>query len=412
MPSNGFCLPSPKTRKYNSYPHSCAILPTSVVLIFFLIYYRQMFNLFGAFTGQILTLTLLLPVLFRPLFKKHTYADSVVMLSPLSMLLSVLLVFVYGLSWSLIVTALLSLSVLLTNVRALQRFAARLYVDYYSLTFRIAAFLESVFVIAALCALFVFHPLTGMLAEKKLYTGSFTRGFTEKRELFRPVNLITYSYGFENADSARSGKTEAHKAASDAALPLILFLPDIYTTAEDSALRLGAAAQQGFCVLSGDFYAPDVLQSGFSASFFNRRSTQAFVRHRLLYRQPPQTDVKSALIEQRKKELEALLVIAGTRFSSVVIVTEGEALVPARELSEKYAGFVRGVFDAASVPGTVYAKKTADLCLLGPPDAFFIFHNLYGTSLEAFFELQRAEKKNKSYKTFASALVSYVEEKR
>lgn len=360
-----------------------------------------MFGFSEAFIGELFVLLLLISVLTRPLFKKHKYADPVVMVSPLCVGLAIVLIFIYGLSCSRIITFMLSMLVFFTNIRALQRFESKFYVDYYSLAFRIAAVVETLLIICTVVVFFFFRPsVPAFYPERKVYTGSLAHGFTAEFELFRRVNLVTYRYG-----------------VYDRGKPLVVFLPDTYTTAEDSQLRLSACAHKGISVFTGDFYGDSGIQAPYSF-FLKSGSTKRFFLHHLINANETfSQEIRQKLIERNMREAETLLVIAGDFSESVIIAAECDSLETARSLQKKYPGFVKGVFNAsAGLP--YYEQRKADLSFVEPLDAFFMFYKAersrpgtfsFTDTVKRFFALQREERENKSYNLFAEALYSYME---
>ena len=396
-----------------------------------------MLGLSDEFLGQAAVLLLLLPVLFRPFFKKHAYADSTVTLSPLSVVLALLLIAVYGLSYALAAITVIALSVLLINIRALQRFNSRLYVDRYSMAFRIAAVIESIVVLFALAALFVLRPEPAPTEpQRTLYTGSFSRGFVPKREFFRRTSLITSLYEPRSNNAAEGNNTAAGTAGSAPKKKRIaVFVPDIKNVGGDSALRLSAASMQGITVFTGDFYEPSLLKNTPNKMLFNRFHTKAFSLHRL-YRNPKLFGaVKADLLVQKKAETEALLIKAGEYADSVVLVTEGDSLLCAKELYAKYPSFVRGIFDSSTLQGIgnapsgsrldtfnsgislsaelqkaadYYSAQRADLLFVNPSDSLALFYTDF-KNIGGFFAARRTEKTNQSPVRFAGALKSYME---
>ena len=396
-----------------------------------------MLGLSDEFLGQAAVLLLLLPVLFRPFFKKHAYADSTVTLSPLSVVLALLLIAVYGLSYALAAITVIALSVLLINIRALQRFNSRLYVDRYSMAFRIAAVIESIVVLFALAALFVLRPEPAPTEpQRTLYTGSFSRGFVPKREFFRRTSLITSLYEPRGNNAADGNNTAAGTAGSAPKKKRIaVFVPDIKNVSGDSALRLSAASMQGITVFTGDFYEPSLLKNTPNKMLFNRFHTKAFSLHRL-YRNPKLFGaVKADLLVQKKAETEALLIKAGEYADSVVLVTEGDSLLCAKELYAKYPSFVRGIFDSSTLQGLLfapsdrrpdafnsgiplsaefkkaadyYSAQRADLLFVNPSDSLALFYTDF-KNIGGFFAARRDDKTNNSPARFAGALKSYME---
>ena len=396
-----------------------------------------MLGLSDEFLGQEAVLLLLLPVLFRPFFKKHAYADSTVTLSPLSVALALLLIAVYGLSYALAAITLIALSVLLINLRALQRFNSRLYVDRYSTAFRIAAVIESIVVLFALAALFVLRPEPAPTEpQRTLYTGSFTRGFVPKREFFRRTSLITSLYEPRSNNAADGNNTAAGTAGSAPKKKRIaVFVPDIKNVSGDSALRLSAASMQGITVFTGDFYEPSLLKNTPNEMLFNHFHTKAFSLHRLYRNAQLFGAVKADLLVQKKAETEALLIKAGDYADSVVLVTEGDSLLCAKELYAKYPSFVRGIFDSSTLQGLgnapsgsrpdafnsgipfsaefqkaadYYSAQRADLLFVNPSDSLALFYADL-KNIGVFFTARRGEKTNQSPVRFAGALKSYME---
>lgn len=396
-----------------------------------------MLGLSDEFLGQEAVLLLLLPVLFRPFFKKHAYADSTVTLSPLSVALALLLIAVYGLSYALAAITLIALSVLLINIRALQRFNSRLYVDRYSTAFRIAAVIESIVVLFVLAALFVLRPEPAPAEpQRTLYTGSFTRGFVPKREFFRRTSLITSLYEVRGNNAADGNNTAAGTAGSVPKKKRIaVFVPDIKNVSGDSALRLSAASMQGITVFTGDFYEPSLLKNTPNEMLFNHFHTKAFSLHRLYRNAQLFGAVKADLLVQKKAETETLLIKAGDYADSVVLVTEGDSLLCAKELYAKYPSFVRGIFDSSTLQGLgnapsairpdafnsgiplstefkkaadYYSAQRADLLFVNPSDSLALFYTDL-KSIGGFFAARRDEKTNNSPARFAGALKSYME---
>ena len=396
-----------------------------------------MLGLSDEFLGQEAVLLLLLPVLFRPFFKKHAYADSTVTLSPLSVALALLLIAVYGLSYALAAITVIALSVLLINLRALQRFNSRLYVDRYSTAFRIAAVIESIVVLFALAALFVLRPDPAPAnPQRTLYTGSFTRGFVPKREFFRRTSLITSLYEVRGNNAADGNNTAAGTAGSAPKKKRIaVFVPDIKNVSGDSALRLSAASMQGITVFTGDFYEPSLLKNTPNEMLFNHFHTKAFSLHRLYRNAQLFGAVKADLLVQKKAETEALLIKAGDYADSIVLVTEGDSLLCAKELYAKYPSFVRGIFDSSTMQGLgnapsgsrndafnsgiplsanlqkaadYYSAQRADLLFINPSDSLALFYADL-KNIAGFFTARRAEKTNQSPVRFAGALKLYME---
>lgn len=318
--------------------------------------------------GELALLMLLLMVTLRPLFKNKKYIDSFAVIAAVAFCLAMLQLFVFGANILLLIITAISLMVLLTNVRALQRFASNLYIDRYSIHFCIASYLEALCILLCifLCILFSPDPINKDFRDTQVYFGSFTRGFTEKTELFRPVNLILTEYTIEKSS------TNVTSESSKSEQPLVVFLNDVGTSVEASAIRLSLAAEIGVNSIVGDFYTDDMPKTGtaLDSAFFSSHLMKSIT---LQFLPPLDAVAEKAFLQQKELELEALLILARERSTSVVIVAEGLVKQVALNAQRKYPDFVVSVFDAteSEMLKEYYGRSIADLAFTSPFDALF-----------------------------------------
>lgn len=354
--------------------------------------------------GELVVLLLLLMVTLRPLFKKNKYADSFAVLVVLAFFVAMLQLFIFGASVFLVLIVSISLLVLLTNVRALQRFAKGLYVDRYSIPFHIASYIEAICIVLciALCVLFQPEPINKNLRDTQVYFGSFSRGFTEKKDLFKPVNLILTEYSIEG--------TEVNSERSEFEPPVVVFLNDIGTTVDDSALRLSLAAERGMNIIVGDFYTDDMPKKGINldSSFFSSHLMKSMTLHFL---PPIDTVAEEAFLKQKELELDELLILARKRASSVVIVAEGLAKQAALNAQRKYPDFVVSVFDATEDMELkeYYGRGIADLTFTSPIDALFSSFEGFSGYMEYKEFREFAQRENPALR-FAELLSEHVQD--
>ena len=214
------------------------------------------------FVADLLILSFLLLTNSRVLFVKREKKDVIVMISPLSLFLSILLIFAWGLDFISLYLVLLSILVILSNFHALFRYSANLYVDHYSGLMKFWAFITIMLSLFGIVVTILFFP--GHLSSKKLnveetkhyYEGSFRNGFSEKT-LFGKTNLIITEYTKveEQNDEADTSNPENTAELSQ---KVILLIPDKRgdTLAYSEYLQL--LAQKGYRVFSADFFTEDV----------------------------------------------------------------------------------------------------------------------------------------------------------
>ena len=207
--------------------------------------------------GELLILFFLLLTNSRVLFVKREKKDVLVMLSPLSLFLSVLQVFAWGLDFINLYLIFLSLLVILSNFHALFRYSANLYVDHYSGLMKFWAFITMLLAVFGIVVTILFFP--GFISDKKLgvtetrhyYEGSFRTGFSEKT-LFGKTNIVITEFT-KNSDDDEAAESYTEPEAPK----VVLLVPDKRGDTEAYRQYLQLLAREGYRVFSADFFTED-----------------------------------------------------------------------------------------------------------------------------------------------------------
>ncbi len=312
-----------------------------------------MFIVNDVLLGQLVVFSFLLIASIRPILKKTQYTDSLSFFPVIALFVNILLIFSYGLSIIFIVSLCVSILSVIINASSLYRFLHSLYSDRDSAAFKLSSYLTGLVVIICMILVVIFKPIPINTDEQNntLYTGSFSRGFTEKKNITDKTTLIITEY----IPLEKSLNNEV----------VVVYLPQRGTTAQDSALRLSLSASLGVGVITGDFFA-----SGDGSFTLNKNPViSPFNQHFTASLSPQQEE---SLLLQKEQELEHLLLLAGQKFSSVIIVAEGENKGIALSALKKYPAFVKDVFfpENEKILEDYYGKQIADLAFINPLDCY------------------------------------------
>lgn len=290
------------------------------------------------FIAQLLILGFLLLTNSRVLFVKREKKDVIVVLAPLSLFLSLLLIFAWGVDFVSIYLVFLSILVILSNFHALFRYSANLYVDHYSGLMKFWAFITIMLSLFGIVVTILFFP--GHLSGKKLnveetkyyYEGSFRNGFSEKT-LFGKTNVIVTEYTKVETDTQN----------------VILLIPDKRGDTQAYTEYLQLLAQEGNRVFSADFFTED-------AKYLDTPGETRYTRQFLfiLYQLLGRTDFysqKEKLAFNITQEIEGVLAILEKDFEvtePIFLVTD-EMSAPAGSLYKmKNRQKISGSFNLAS----------------------------------------------------------------
>ncbi len=212
--------------------------------------------------GEVLIFFLLLLINGRILFLRHTKKDSIVMIAPVCVLLSILLIMAWGFEILTCFALLLSIIVTLSNFHAISRYSANLYVDHYSPLMKVWAFITIVLSIIAILFSIIFAPVKNKDKNPQIYEtltrykGDFRSGFDEENsKAFSKSNL--YLTEFTIAPNINSRDV------------VVVVVPDKRGNLETYRNYLEALSQSGYTTYFAEFYSKD---AEWLHSFADRKS--------------------------------------------------------------------------------------------------------------------------------------------
>ncbi len=219
--------------------------------------------MYNPILGEWLILSLLFLNCIRIFFIKYGKVDVLTVLAPVCVILSLLQIVAWGAYLYSAVILFISIFCFFTNFRAFLRFKAGLYVDHYSVAFKIGEVVVLLLTLAVGALLVYFRPGSTRPSDysaeiKKIrLSGDFTGGFSESLP-FQPAQaeVILVEPADKKDFNGQSIIVMADKSA---------------TAAEYMPLMLSFAGK-GFKVFSGEFYARDMkwCHSGADFKFFRR----------------------------------------------------------------------------------------------------------------------------------------------
>lgn len=272
--------------------------------------------LYDCFLAQLLVLIMIFFCSVRVFFLKKARVDCFAVFAPLSLIVSVLILFFFDFSYISITILLLSLLVFFTNFRSVLRLHAQLIVDGYSPVFVIFSILN--LIAAAVLTLFVvllrpvkYRPedfsakktysiLTGRLDNLRIRENYFLgEKFSGNLFLYEP------SVSDEITNELYSSN------------PIVIFAPGIRSTSQNYEPYFLLLAQKGYKVLSADLYTPETnLLSKYSDGNFSKSVIESKFFRRFAAIHLEKIDPKSAeeLLKNEKelstKKYEALTNLA------------------------------------------------------------------------------------------------------
>ena len=319
------------------------------------------------FLGELFVLFLLLPVVFRTFIKKRNKVDTSVIFSLFALIVTVLLILANGLSLSVIVVAVPCFFVFLFNLRSLGRFFQQLKMDAYTPGAVIVSLLGILLVAGSAYLIINFYPVStfkhlnsqdceAVEIIKKNQTGSFSEGFSQVTSIKQPITAVFYKF---RPFSVYTSKQEENE------LPVVLYLPDVYTSVSENQLSIEAITRKGNIVFCADFYAKD---RPYIDSFLNSRISRSFVLQTQRFKAEAENlPVDKAQIEKWQKikaeELSVLVNYAKKEnfFDRIaVIAADGNACsaaedylktanlnIPLFKIDDKIPGYINGMGNLA-----------------------------------------------------------------
>lgn len=182
-------------------------------------------------------------------FLRYGKVDTLTVLAPISIILCILQIVAWGLDVFIFVLLIISILDFCTNFRALLRFVSGLYVDHYSIAFKIGAFLVLILAVAEALTILLFFPKNvkassyDVIQTKVPLHGTFARGF-EKANYFERADGVIYIF---EPKKKEIDKKQSIILISDKRSDTYGYLPYIYSL-----------SKIGYTVYSADFYAKDL----------------------------------------------------------------------------------------------------------------------------------------------------------
>ena len=295
------------------------------------------------FFGYLLIFVLLLLTNLRVFFIKKTGFGSLVVLGPLSLLLTILMIFAWGFDMYSFVAIILSTFVTLTNFHALIRFNSKLYIDHFSNLMKFWAIITTIFSSFALIFIIIFFPVekrtrdTGITERTVNFQGNFTSGFVPST-VFSEQNLIIHEYTLFPDFKTRKN--------------VAILIPDKRADSINYRPYLQLVAKEGTTIVSADFYTKDShwINGKISNSKKFRRTAMLFqsVKHNQDFLSFGATYTQNTILE-----LEALLPILIQRYGdecSFFLISDGITDNGAAQFAKNHSDKIAGVFALDSIP--------------------------------------------------------------
>lgn len=198
--------------------------------------------------GEWLVLFLLFLNCSRIFFLKYGKVDSLAFLAPLCVVFSVLHIFAWGADIFSVTILVISIFAFFTNFRALLRFSSGLFIDHYSILFKIGAIVILVFTILVSALLIYFRPVffnaSEFGAEQKIIRlfGDFTNGFSK-----------AYPFEFAQGEVLKIYPEPEEESNGQS----IIIVPDKTANVLDYKILAYKLVEKGYTVYIGEFHARD-----------------------------------------------------------------------------------------------------------------------------------------------------------
>lgn len=199
-------------------------------------------------------------------FLKYGKVDTLTVLAPISIILCILQIFAWGADVFIIFLLFISIIDFITNFRALLRFASGLFVDHYSVAFKIGAVITLILALIEAVVIVLFFPKNVLpsqfdVKETKIQVrGNFARGF-EPAGFFERADGTIYIF-------------EPQKKAIDKKQSVII-IPDKRGDTLAYLPYICSLAKIGYTVYSGDFFAQDL-------KWFNNAADSKYFRKMMM----------------------------------------------------------------------------------------------------------------------------------
>ena len=194
---------------------------------------------------QLLILFLLFAVNCRIFFLQRSRRDTFVILAPVSLVLSFLSIFTWGVTFLTALVLLICILTCITNINSLYRLFSRLMTDYYTTAMCISSCFNLLLIVFAAIFILFFRtvPLPieelSVKEETQLLYGSYAKGLSERTSVFDSYDVKVSRFFPENTD------TET--------LPKIIFVTDPRQNTDYLKSIAIQTASLGYEVIIGDY---------------------------------------------------------------------------------------------------------------------------------------------------------------
>jgi len=304
--------------------------------------------------SHLLIIFLCLPVLLRPfagtLAQYQSRRDTFSIIPLIALGVCILSIIAFSLELSNLILLLFCLIVFLLNLNRFISFCTQMQRDYFTVFFKIFSLLLFVILLLITVLLLVFRPspLPAIKAEqqKTLYYGSSSRGFFTRKTFFDPITAIKTEYMPESSLLTPENK-----------LPTVLYIPDLFTNTSDALEQLLLLSEQGYRVISFDFYPSDIT---YINPLWDTAVFRSFAQRVLLINNPSFFDENLTRFQDNKEReiFAALSILQSENLTPFYIIAEGFAVEGAKRIQNRFPQSVKGIFIAKEKITPFYSEQS------------------------------------------------------
>lgn len=221
------------------------------------------------FMSLLLVVIINLPVVLRTFVHSHIHNakqnDYFTILPFISFCICIFLIYVHGITWSILGALVITLIILFTNIGRFYKFCIHLKRTAFSPGFIAISAIETVLLLGYMCVLFVFFPsfINVDISQKIVYMGDAKNGYVEKGAEFARTSakVLIYrnahnDFGFDKTDEEKIDEESSENTIDrqEEEKPVVLFISDIFADEADSIGTLAYLAEKGYSVHSITFY--------------------------------------------------------------------------------------------------------------------------------------------------------------
>lgn len=220
------------------------------------------------FFANLLVITLLFISSIRFIFIKKVKSDCLSIVPLITIIISLLINFTFGLSYINLIVFLISIFIFIWNFRALLRFINNLVIDHYGIWFRFISIINVLICIFGFVLLFNHKPSSS--DEKKYnvketivkYSGNFEEGFDVLSNPLSKISFMLHKYEPKLKTVPNFSNTK-----------IAIFIPPKVATVETYKSTIYNLVYDGYVVYTGEFYTND---NQFVSKFNNTKFFRKF----------------------------------------------------------------------------------------------------------------------------------------